>query len=135
MIGNLSFDGVISAMDDETVRRAADWVRIFKQNRHLMVQDFYSLLPQARSPSAWDAASYVSYDKDEALTYVFAGSEGGQLDLRFKGLDADADYELTRYRHNTEPTVINGGQLMDKGLPIEHASDEGSLWKLVKAGL
>ena len=78
MLGKLSFDGDIASWSGEFAERASRLVAEFKTTRHLMVQDFYQLLPMPETADDWDAVQFVSYPGDAAALFVFAGQGGGR---------------------------------------------------------
>ena len=129
MMGWLSFYGDIASWSDALTGRMAQWVRVFKAMRHLVVRDFYQLLPMPRALEDWHALQFVSPAKDEAVIFVFAGITGGSQKVKLRQLDPEANYRLAR-QPGGAPRTIPGGQLMEEGLRIVLNPDEGALWHL-----
>ena len=129
MLGKLAFDGDIAGWSRRLTRRMARWVDEFKAVRHLMVQDFYQLLPIPTTAEDWDAAEFVSYSGDEAAVFVFAGDGGGRTTICLRGLKQDAQYEVTR-RPKGRPRSVPGATLLTRGLSARLGPNEGGLWRI-----
>lgn len=133
MLGKLAFDGDIASWSPELTERMVSWVSEFKAVRHLMVQDFYQLLPIPTTAEDWDALQFVSYVGDEAALFVYAGVSGGRRTIRLQGLNRDRTYAVGR-RPDGESVSISGSQLMDSGLEIELGPNKAGMWRVVSAG-
>ena len=129
MMGWLSFCGDIASWSDALTGRMAQWVRVFKAMRHLVVRDFYQLLPMPRTLEDWHALQFVSPAKDEAVIFVFAGITGGSQKVKLRQLDPEANYRLAR-QPGGAPRTEPGRQLMEEGLRIVLNPAEGALWHL-----
>jgi hypothetical protein len=111
----------------------ATWVKEFKSVRHLMVQDFYQLLPLPMTIEDWDAVAFVSYDGDQAVVFAFAGASGGTRQVALQGLNLPARYTVTR-RPNGESMTMQAAQLLDAGLTITLESYGAGMWTVVTSG-
>ena len=129
MLGKLSFDGDIASWSEEFTARAALWVAEFKAIRHLLVQDFYQLLPIPTTSDDWDAVQFVSYDGDDAALFVFAGQRGGRVTLPLRGLRRQAGYDVSR-RLDGVLSRTGGSDLTESGLSVQLGPDEGCLWRI-----
>ena len=130
MLGKLSFDGDIASWSPELTSRVAGWVNVFKQLRHLFVQDFHQLLPTPQNLDNWDAVEFVSYHGDEAAVFAFAGQEGSSTTLSLRGLHENRKYRVLS-QDGGRPLVRGGGELMKEGLMVEGRAFEGQLWHLI----
>ncbi|MBD3242573.1 MAG: hypothetical protein GF331_18430 [Chitinivibrionales bacterium] len=126
MLGKLAFDGRVADLTDEQTACMARWVRQFKAIRHLLVQDFYQLLPQPATVEDWDAVQFVSYDGDEAVLFVFAGNTAATRTLSLKGLTADSSYAVTLVPDG-QTRVVSGAELMSQGVTVALEPFEGAL--------
>lgn len=129
MLGKLAFDGDIASCPAARAARMAEWACVFKAVRHLLVRDFYQLLPQPQAADDWDAVQFVAYAGDEALVFAFAGSGGGARVLRLRGLRRDAAYAVVRLPAGPA-AAMTGGALLEDGLPVALGPDQGGLWRV-----
>lgn len=129
MLGKLAFDGDIASWSPEWSARAARWSAVFKDIRHLVVQDFYQLLPMPVSVEDADAVSFVDYEGAEAAVFAFAGSLPCRQPLRLKGLRPDGVYACTE-RVSGQRAEISGAALLEEGIPVEVAPQEAVLWHI-----
>jgi len=129
MLGKLAFDGDIASWSSHVTRRMAQWVREFKAIRHLMVQDFYQLLPTPQTAEDWDAVEFASHDGDEAVLFVYTGAVGGSRHVALHGLEPMQRYTVTR-RPEGAAVSVTGAQLMEAGLPVDLGPFDAGLWSL-----
>jgi alpha-galactosidase len=131
MLGKLAFDGDIASWSAKLTRRMARWSAEFKALRHLMVQDFYQLLPMPTTIDDWDALQFAARDGSEAALFVFAGAEGAAA-VKPRGLTPGAVYEVSQrpagrsVRRAAEP-------LTRKGLTVKLGRLQSGLWTLKRA--
>ena len=130
MLGKLAFDGDIGRWSSSLTARMGSWVVAFKAIRHLLVQDFYQLLPQPQTAEDWDAVQFVSYSGDEAIVFAFAGCQGGNKGLRLHGLRRDRTYVVTQMLDG-ESATISGDSLMNGGISVALQQDQGGLWRML----
>jgi len=129
MLGKLGFDGDIASWSPQLTQRMAIWVGEFKEIRHLLVQDFYQLLPIPTTVEDWDAVQFASYSGDEAVLFVFAGSGGGCREISLQGIKDGDEYVVCR-RPDGQPISVLGSKLQTEGLPVELGPCEGALWRI-----
>jgi len=129
MLGKLAFDGDVASWSPELTTRMAAFVAEFKAARHLMVQDFYQLLPMPTTAEDWDAVEFAGYDGDEAALFVFAGCEGGDATVVLRGLNPDGRYAVA-HRPDGSPEIRGGKDLMEKGLHVTLGPLESGLWSV-----
>ena len=130
MLGKLAFDGDVASWSPELTTRMARWADQFKAIRHLLVQDFFQLLPLPTSAEAWDAVQFTSYDGDEAALFAFADQvHGGRQMIRLQGLRPENDYRVVR-QLDGDAHVVSGENLMVEGLTLELEPNEGGLWMI-----
>ncbi|MCX6030528.1 MAG: GH36 C-terminal domain-containing protein [Chloroflexi bacterium] len=129
MLGKLQFDGDITGLSPELAGRMGGLVKAFKEIRHLLVQDFYQLLPQPSTIDEWDAVQFVSRSGDEAALFAFSGQTAGQTNVRLRGLNATRSYRVRRVPNDPIGTRT-GRDLMDQGLAVELEALTGALWTI-----
>jgi alpha-galactosidase len=90
----------------------------YREVRHLLIGEWYPLLPYSRDLSEWIAAQYHRADLDEGIVLAFRRAECpySTIQVRLHGLDADATYELA-FDSSGEKARAGGAELMD-GLEI-----------------
>ncbi|WP_027293116.1 alpha-galactosidase [Robinsoniella sp. KNHs210] len=91
----------------------------YKTMRHLLSQDVYHYNNDSDTCCDWRMMACVSYDKEQAVTFVFrADAEQSSGKIRLKGLDAAVDYTVSSL--NTGKTVsMSGKELMTKGVLVD----------------
>lgn len=132
MLGKLAFDGDVASWSPALTGKMARWTKEFKAIRHLLVQDFYQLLPMPCTAEDADAVQFVSYGGDEAVAFVFAGCTGKTFRLRLRGLDADLNYTVAQ-SPGDPPKAYSGLDLMEIGIPIALLAKEAGLWRIVRS--
>ena len=131
MLGKLAFDGDIASWSPRLTRRMEKFSQMFKNIRHLVVQDFYQLLPMPSATEDWDAVAFVSYDGRDAALFVFAGNVGGEMTIRLKGLTPRGQYAVQRLPGGkTQSRSRSGPELLNTGLPVRLRADEAGLWRI-----
>jgi alpha-galactosidase len=130
MLGKLAFDGDIASWSPRLSARMARWVAEFKAIRHLLVQDFYQLLPLPTTAEDWDAIMFVDYAGADAVLFAFADQvRGGEMTLRLQGLRAATGYRLVR-RLEGPVLEASGDELMAKGIQLRLQPNESGLWRI-----
>jgi alpha-galactosidase len=104
--------------------------------RHLLIGEWYPLLPASRRPTDWTGSQYNRSDLGEGMILVFrhAGSPYSMIDAVLHGIDTGADYELT-YDSTGQQVRAKGADLAKKlsiALSEEHSS-ELIVYKRVKS--
>ncbi len=129
MLGKLAFDGDIASWTPQLQGRIQAWTAEFKKIRHLLVQDFFQLLPAPVSMEDWDAVLFLSHDKLEAAFFVFSGTVGGLRRIVLRGLDPSAHYVFRRVL-DSEQFNLYGEEAMSKGVDLSLGEAEGVLYTL-----
>ena len=120
MAGSLYICGCIDTWPQDARRRGRYWVEVHKRIRHLLVRDFYRLLPQPQSNEDWDAAQYCD-GSTEGIVFAFRyGGSDDSRGLRLHCLDADASY-VVKDEATGEQQTIAGQTLQTDGLAVELA--------------
>lgn len=130
MLGKLAFDGDIASWSPQWTARAREWVEVFKAIRHLLVQDFYQLLPLPTTADDWDAVEFAARDQSEAVLFAFAGQGGGAQTLHLRGLDPDRAYAL-HPQPGGRARARRGAELMGRGMRVSLGPGEAGLWRLL----
>jgi alpha-galactosidase len=129
MLGKLAMDGRIADWSVEETKCAKTWVSQFKAIRHLLIQDFFQLLPQPSTVEDWDAVQFVAHDSSEAVVFVFAGTLGGTRSIVLKGLSDSHIYTVSRAPDGDSQT-FTGEQLRTEGVRVTLQSQEGALLRV-----
>lgn len=127
MLGKMAVDGYISLLPKSVIEDLSKRISDFKSIRHLVVQNFFQLLPQPQTIEDWDAVQFLSYSADEGLLYVFSGSTRGEKHIKFKGLVSKTNYELTEMVTGTVFTS-SGRLLMEEGQNVRLEEYKGEMW-------
>jgi hypothetical protein len=78
----------------------------FKAVRHLLVQDFYQLLPEPSTVEDWDAVQFVSYAGDEVAVMTFCGIRDGSSRLKLHGRNVEQTYRVRRLQTGQKRFVV-----------------------------
>ena len=132
MLGKLAFDGDIASWSASLTSRMARWVEEFKAVRHLMVQDFYQLLPLPTTIEDWDAVEFANYSGEQAVVFAFrgAGTING-MNIPLRGLSRNHRYQISR-RPERETCSVDGKELLENGLSVVLEEGGAGLWKITK---
>ena len=131
MAGELLFHGPLADWPADVIRRAKHWAGVYKRIRHLLVRDYYRLLPQPQSNEEWDAAQFCD---DAGDGVVFVSRFGGRTvseSLRLHAVDENIVYRFTNESDGQEQTV-SGDQLLSEGLPVELPPDTMALYSYTR---
>ncbi|MHB0857565.1 MAG: alpha-galactosidase [Anaerolineae bacterium] len=131
MLGKLAFDGDVASWSSELTDRMAVWVEEFKATRHLMVQNFFQLLPIPSTAEDWDALEFANYGGDEAALFVYAGSKDARRAIALQGLSAQATYQVRRSCDGSCAVRVSGAELIEDGLVVGLEAGEAGLWRIV----
>ena len=133
MAGSFYLCGAIDTWPERGRRRARHWVAVYKRVRHLLVRDFYRLLPQPQSDQDWDAAQFCDGDREGMLlAYRYRGRAAKQL-LPLQAVDEAATYLITDEATGQRQTV-GGGTLRDEGLIVTLELDSAKLFTYESVG-
>lgn len=118
MAGALSFGGDIASWPVELTGRVRKCVEVYKQIRHLLVQDYYRLLPVPTDETTFDAGQFVSYDRQQSVLFVYRthGNADCQM-IRLKGL-RDGQYRIERPLEKVSAQTRAGSELMSHGVDV-----------------
>jgi alpha-galactosidase len=109
---------------DELRRLTSQW----KQIAPNYAGDFYPLTPYSLDRGAWIGWQFDRPEAGEGMVQVFRreGSIYRSADLVLCGLDLAARYTITDLDSPNNPREMTGGDLLEKGLPVEIGSRPGS---------
>jgi alpha-galactosidase len=90
--------------------------------------DFYPLTPYSLDRGAWIGWQFDRSEVGTGMVQVFrrAASIYRSADLVLRGLDRSARYTITDLDAPDEPREMTGGDLLEKGVPVEIGSRPGS---------
>ena len=126
MTGELFLQSAIAAWPPAVKKRAKHWIGVFKRIRHLLVRDYYRLLPQPQSEEDWDAAQFCD-GSGQGVIFVFRVTGSRHWQIVFpRALDPDMTYRFTNEADGAKK-VIPAGCLMDEGLRVELEPDSAKL--------
>ncbi len=117
MAGSFYVCGCIDTWPEDARERGRRWIRVYKRVRHLLVRDFYRLLPQPQSDQDWDAAQFCDSDREGI---VFAFRHCGRTErksLLLQGVDDAATYKVTDEASGAQQEIA-GSTLRDEGLAV-----------------
>jgi len=126
MAGEFFLQGRIADWSDEQRARARRWIAVYKNVRHLLVKDYYRLLPQPESEADWDAGQFCD-GSEVGVVFVFrwAGATDS-LDLPLRQIDDGREYAFRDEASGTEITH-RGAELVEKGLSVALAPNSAKL--------
>jgi len=127
MAGEFFLQGGIAGWPEEVKRRAKHWISVFKTIRHLLVKDYYRLLPQPQSEQDWDAGQFCD-GTHEGVVFVFRCD--GRLtrqSLPLRSLDPDKQYRFRDEASGAEE-VFPGAELLTGGLRVELQPNSARLY-------
>jgi len=129
MCGALSLDGDISSWTPTLTRRVAELIAIYKEFRHLLVQDFYPLSPQPAQPQDGEVVQFISRDRSDAVVLAFKGVAGGAaVTVAPQGLDPDGTYRVSQPLTGAE-YARPGSALMNAGIEC-YVGDRAAILRL-----
>jgi len=127
MAGGFLLYGRIAEWPAAVRERARHWIKVFKKIRHLLVQDYYRLLPAPQTDSDWDAGQFCD-GTAEGVVFVFRYSGvANYRDLSLRSLDPQARYKF-RNEGNGAERLFSGEQLLSEGFRVELAPNEAEMW-------
>jgi len=127
MAGSFYLCGCVDTWSHEERQRARQWIDVYKRIRHLLVKDFYRLLPQPQSEGEWDAAQFCDGD-GEGVVFAFRyGGRAAKQQLLLQDVDASKSYRF-RDESNGEEFVMSGEELRDAGVRTELGPSNAKLY-------
>lgn len=127
MAGAFMLAGHIARWPAAVRSRGRHWIGVFKRVRHLLVKDFYRLLPPPQSESDWDAAQFCD---GPATGVVFAFRRTGATAIQrlwLRGIDGDRDYRITD-EATGDGRIVAGHDLASEGLRVALAANSAKLF-------
>jgi alpha-galactosidase len=131
MCGAYAINGDITVLTDGDADRLKESIRLYKEIRHILNEDYFPLTRQPRSPSDWDVVEFVTRSRSESLVFAFRyqGIEN-RMKLKLKGLSPQDTYSV-RDALTAEPMGRQSGQsLIEDGLDLELSADAACLLHL-----
>lgn len=127
MAGVLFLGGRIADWSPAIKKRAKHWISIYKKIRHLLVRDYYRVLPQPQSEEDWIGMQFCDGAK-EGVVFVFrwAGSTERQ-NLKLRALSPGKTY-LFRDETSGHETRYSGETLIRRGLSVGLKSASAKLF-------
>ncbi|MDP7398592.1 MAG: alpha-galactosidase [Lentisphaeria bacterium] len=127
MAGSFYVCGCIDAWPAEAQQRASRWVALYKRIRHLLVKDFYRLMPQPQSDEEWDAAQFCDGPR-QGMVFVFRLQAAAEQQVVVpRGIDPGATYCI-RDEGAQETFTMSGEQLGRDGLTVTLAPRSAKLY-------
>lgn len=118
MAGTFFLHGRVSDWPEDAKAQARHWIKVYKKIRHLLMKDYYRLLPQPQSEADWDAGQFCDGAK-EGVVFVFRWAGPAQKkNLLLRSLNADSLYRFQNEKTGSSKDY-SGKELMTSGLPIE----------------
>ncbi|MBI4531849.1 MAG: alpha-galactosidase [Candidatus Latescibacteria bacterium] len=93
MVGKLAFDGDIASWSPKWTARVRHWTDVYRRIRHLLVGDFYQLLPQPATDADWDAVQFGNADEGIVFVFRYRGITQ-RCCLRLRALRPDVTYRV-----------------------------------------
>jgi hypothetical protein len=117
MAGQLFLQSSIAAWPAEVKARAKHWITVFKKIRHLLVKDYYRLLPQPQSEEDWDAAQFCDGSREGVIfVFRFTGDRDWHIIVP-RALDANATYRFRNEADGTEE-IYSSRRLLNEGFRV-----------------
>lgn len=96
-------------------------LQIFKQYRHLLLEDVYH--PKLGA-DGWSSVQYVTEDSSESVVYVFRDkSEAAETTVHLRGLDPNTKYQVTSLNDRPGRDRVMSGKVLTDGILV-HLPDE-----------
>lgn len=134
LAGNFGYEMDLNELSEQELEIVAQQVALCKEVRGLVqTGDFYRLKsPFEGNETAW---MFVSSNQREALAIhvkVLSRANAPLSWLKFQGLDAGLQYEVTPVLPASEPIIIGGDVLMNVGLRTNHGGHDfdAHVWRL-----
>ena len=127
MAGFLILHGYIAHWPPEMRERARKWIGVYKDIRHLLVEDYYRLLPQPQSEADWDAGQFCR-GTEEGVVFVFRWAGPAEnRDLALRSLEAGRSYAV-RDQATGKEEKYSGESLTAQGLPVSLPPNSAKLY-------
>lgn len=141
--GNILCVSYTDPKTDEGMRKS---VALYRKLRPCMLGDFHPLFPHSDALTAWYGFQFNRPGEGDGFVQAFRRGESPfvRADLRLRGLDPVAIYEITNYDADGSTALTTGGttqargaDLMEKGLTVEIKDKPGSaviVYRRIKQG-
>jgi alpha-galactosidase len=119
MCGTLFFSGDIASWSAAWTERVKALLAIYREFRHLLVEDFYPLNSQPTRLDQTEVVEFVDRSGGDAVVLGYAGPGSGPGEtVRLRGLDAAATYKVIDPLSGKQ-SQERGQRLMARGLQID----------------
>ena len=116
MAGELFLHGTISEWPAAAKERARHWIDVYKRVRHLLMLDYYRLLPQPQSEADWNVMQFAA-GSEEGIVFAFrVAGEMREQRIALQAVDPAA-----RYRVRDESSGVGEsltGEQLTRGLLV-----------------
>ncbi len=127
MAGELLLHGRVADWPAEVARRAKHWIGVYKKIRHLLVKDYYRLLPPPQSADDWDVGQFCDGSREGVLFVFRVRGRTERQALFLRALDADKKYSFRDEATSIEE-VISGEELLARGFCVEMQPNSAKLY-------
>ena len=127
MAGEFMLAGRIGDWPKDVRARARHWIGVYKRIRHLLVKDFYRLLPPPQSDADWDGAQFCDAKESGIVFAIRRTGDTTNQRLRLRSLSTDRDYRITN-EATGDARVLAGRELATDGLRVELTPRSGRLY-------
>ena len=127
MTGQLLLHGGIASWPPEVVRRAKHWLSVYKKFRHLLVKDYYRLLPLPSTDAEWDAAQFCDQSQNGILFIFRYAGRRNHYPIFLRTLETGKRYRLCDEGTGKE-TDISGNKLIHDGFSVTLSPNSGKLY-------
>jgi alpha-galactosidase len=128
MVGALSFNGDITMWDPASMDLARRYARMFRDVRHLLVEDFYPLTQHPASEDDWDVVEFVDAKRTQAAVYAFRVRGQARETVRLRSLSPDSTYLVQNLVTEEALPPQSGAALMEEGLSMELEENDACLY-------
>lgn len=130
MVGALSFDGDIASWSTALTERVAQLVERYASIRHLLVQDFYPLTPQARHQSDVEIVQFTDHHGHDSVIFGFGPSHTSPHRIHPRGLDPTVTFVADDLLVTGSGKRYMGATLLEEGLDLPFQADGVALYRL-----
>jgi alpha-galactosidase len=125
--GALGFSSNFQTATAEVLARTQTMIKIDKELRRFLVQDYYPLFSYSAEPDTWDGWQFHDPRGDEGFFVVLRppASPYRTTEIRLQGLDPTHTYRLTQPLSDTDPNgavVVVSGNSLAQGYAITLSS-------------
>jgi alpha-galactosidase len=132
MAGSFYVCGCLHAWPDGAHDRARHWIAAYKQFRHLLMKDFYRLLPQPQSDEEWDVAQFCDGPHEGVLFAFRLQAPAERQVIVPRATDPGATYRV-RDEATQEEITMSGEAFGRDGLSVALPLRSAKLYTYVRA--